>query len=100
MILIIFNQTVNINIFFVFIKTKNVAFPAVIHALYNFCGLLFTSHIGLGAGSVIDVPTGIMMAIISVCIGIFVLYSVWKYPDSERIELYRRLGVKIENRSK
>ena len=79
---------------FVLMKTKNVVFPAIIHAVYNFCGLLFTSHIGLGTGSIIDLPTGIMMAIISVCIGVFVLYSVWKYPDSEREELYKRLGVK------
>ena len=78
---------------FVLMKTKNVVFPAIIHAVYNFCGLLFTSHIGLGTGSIIDLPTGIMMALISVCIGVFVLYSVWKYPESEREELYKRLGV-------
>ncbi len=79
---------------FVFIKTKNVVFPAIIHAVYNFCGLLFTSHIGLGLGSVIDLPTGIMMAVISVCIGGFVLLCVLKYPNSEREELYKRLGIK------
>jgi membrane protease YdiL (CAAX protease family) len=79
---------------FVLIKTKNIIFPAITHAVYNFCGLLYTSHIGLGAGSIIDLPTGIMMAIISVCIGVFVLVCVYKYSDEERLLLYDRLGVK------
>lgn len=78
---------------FVLIKTKNVLFPALIHGLYNFCGTLFTSEMGLGTGSLIDLPTGIMMAVISVLVGTFVLYKVWKYPDSEREELYNRLNV-------
>ena len=78
---------------FVMIKTKNILFPALIHAIYNFCGLLFTKEIGLGLGSVLDLPTGIMMAVISVVVGAFVLYKVWKYPENERIELYSRLGV-------
>lgn len=78
---------------FVMIKTKNVLFPALIHAVYNFCGLLFTKEVGLGLGSILDLPTGIMMAVISVVVGAFVLYKVWKYPEKERIELYNRLGV-------
>lgn len=78
---------------FVFIKTKNVLFPAIIHAIYNFCGLLFTKEVGLGLGSVLDLPTGIMMAIVSVMVGVFVLYKVWCYSDDERAELYNRLGI-------
>ncbi len=78
---------------FLMIKTKNVLFPALIHAVYNFCGLLFTKEVGLGLGSIIDVPTGIMMAVVSVIVGVFVLYKVWKYPENERIELYNRLSV-------
>ena len=78
---------------FVMIKTKIVLFPALIHAVYNFCGLLFTKEVGLGLGSILDLPTGIMMAVISVVVGAFVLYKVWKYPENERIELYNRLGV-------
>ena len=81
---------------FLLIKTKNIAFPAMIHAIYNFCGLLFTTKVGLGAGSVIDVPTGIMMAVVSVLVGVFVLYSVWKTSEAEIQELYRRLGVKTK----
>lgn len=81
---------------FVLIKTKNILFPAMIHAVYNFCGLLFTSEVGLGSGSVIDVPTGIMMAVVSVLVGAFVLYSVWKTSETEIQELYRRLGVKTK----
>ncbi len=78
---------------FVWIKTKNILFPALIHAVYNFCGLLYTAEMGLGLGSVIDLPTGIMMAVISVIGGVLVLYSVWKYPEEERAELYERLTV-------
>lgn len=79
---------------FVFIKTKNILFSAVIHALYNFCGTLFTSELGLGLGSIIDAPTAIMMTVISVIIGSYVLYSVWKTSEIERNTLYKRLGVK------
>jgi membrane protease YdiL (CAAX protease family) len=83
---------------FVWIKTKNIVFPAVIHAIYNFCGLLFTANVGLGTGSVIDMPSGIMMAVISVCIGVLVLYKVWKYPEDEQRELYQRLNVQNEKK--
>ena len=78
---------------FVFIKTKNILFPALIHAVYNFCGLLFTEYPGLGTGSIIDTPTAIMMAIISILVGVYVLYSVRKYPETERTELYNRLNL-------
>ena len=83
---------------FVWIKTKNILFPALIHAVYNFCGLLYTKDAGLGLGSVIDLPTGVMMAIIAVICGAFVLISVWKYPKSEREELYARLGVQTSEK--
>ena len=74
------------------IKTKNVLFCAITHAVYNFCGLLFTSTAGLGNGSVIDLPTGIMMAVVGVIVGAFVLCQVFTYPEEERLELYKRLG--------
>lgn len=79
---------------FVMLKTKNVLFPALIHGVYNFCGQLFARSPGLGNGSFPDVPSGIMMAVIGLIIGVFVLYKVLKYPENERIELYSRLGVK------
>ena len=79
---------------FVWMKTKNILFPSLIHAVYNFCGLLYTKEVGLGLGSVIDLPTGVMMAVIAVICGVFVLISVWKYDSDERKELYTRLGVK------
>ncbi len=77
---------------FALIKTKNVLIPAFIHALYNFCGLLFTSTVGLGTGSVLDFPTAMTMLAVCVPVGLFVVYKVWKYPETERIELYSRLG--------
>jgi membrane protease YdiL (CAAX protease family) len=78
---------------FAFMKTKNVLFPACIHALYNFCGLILETpqKLGLGTGIVFDTGTVIMMAIISVIIGVFVLYSLTKYPENERKTLYNRL---------
>lgn len=79
---------------FAFIKTQNVLFAAFIHALYNFCGLLFTTDLGLGNGSVLDVPTVVTMAIVCVLTGIFVLYKVITYTDDEREELYAKLNVK------
>lgn len=76
---------------FVLIKTKNVLCCAFVHALYNWCGLLMDQ---LGSGVVFDVGTCVLMAIIAVICGIFVLYSVYKYPEEERKDLYARLGIK------
>lgn len=81
---------------FCLIKTKNILCCALVHGLYNFCGLLFDAQQGLGNGVVFDVGTVITMATVSVAIGIFVLYHVWKYSDAERKELYFRLGIKEE----
>lgn len=77
---------------FALMKTKNLVFPAITHAVYDFCGLLLSTDLGLGNGVYFDLPTGIMMAVVGVAVGIFVLYSVWKYPEEERAELYGRLG--------
>jgi hypothetical protein len=67
-----------------------------VHAVYNFCGLLFgtESNLGLGAGVVLDLGTAITMLIVSVLVGAFVLYKVFTYTEEERIELYQRLSVK------
>lgn len=78
---------------FCLLKTKNILFPALIHGIYNFSGMLFDVN-GLGGGVVFDLGTVVTMAIVSVSIGIFVLYKVWKYSDEERGELYERLGVR------
>lgn len=76
---------------FVLIKTKNVLCCAFTHALYNWCGLLMDQ---LGNGAVFDVGTCVLMAVIAVCGVLFVLYSLYKYSDEERKELYKRLGIK------
>lgn len=77
---------------FALIKTKNLLIPAFVHALYNFCGLLLSEQ-GLGTGVVFDLGTVFIMAFISVAIGAFVLYSLYKYPENERKSLYQRLGI-------
>ncbi len=76
---------------FCLIKTKNIFCCALIHGVYNFCGLLFDKQ-GLGAGVVFDLGTAITMLIVSVGVGIFVLYKVFKFTETERIRLYARLG--------
>ena len=81
---------------FVLIKTKNLLCCGLVHAIYNFCGLLFErpERMGLGSGVVFDLGTVLTMLIVSVCIGLFVLVSVYKYSDEERGVLYQKLGVK------
>ncbi|MBQ8658338.1 MAG: CPBP family intramembrane metalloprotease [Clostridia bacterium] len=85
---------------FALLKTKNILIPAATHALYNFCGLLFTAELGLGSGSVIDLPTALVMLIVSLIISVFVLYKTFTYPEEEREVLYSRLGIEspIENK--
>ncbi len=78
---------------FCFVKTKNVLCCAVVHALYNFCGLLFDTS-GLGNGVVFDLGTVIMMAVVGVLVGGFVLYKLWTYSNEERTALYEKLNVK------
>ena len=79
---------------FAMMKTKNVCCAAFVHALYNFGGLLFetSERFGLGHGVVFDTGTVITMLVVSLVLGAFILYSVWKYPEEERAELYQKLG--------
>jgi membrane protease YdiL (CAAX protease family) len=81
---------------FCLIMTKNILCCALVHGVYNFCGLLFDHVQGLGNGVVFDLGTVITMAVISVVVGIFVLYKVYHYPDEDRKDLYARLGIAKE----
>lgn len=87
---------------FALIKTKNIFCSGIIHAIYNFCGLVLAETgngmIGLGSGIVFDVGTTVTMAIISVVVGVFVLYKVFKCPNEEIKELYAKLGVKFKEK--
>lgn len=78
---------------FCLIKTKNLLCCACVHGVYNFCGLLFDHVQGLGSGVVFDLGTVITMLIVSVIVGLFVLYKVYKYSEEERKDLYIRLGL-------
>ena len=75
---------------FCLIKTQNILCCAAIHGIYNFCGLLFDE---MGTGAVFDVGTAVTMLIVSVLVGIFVLWKVWTYSEEERTSLYQKLGV-------
>ncbi len=83
---------------FILLKTKNLLFCGLIHALYNFCGLLFdtSNRMGLGNGVVFDIGTVITMFVVSVAAGIFVLYHVKKYSGEEQRELYQRMGISMD----
>lgn len=80
---------------FALMKTKNVFCSALVHAVYNFCGLLFDtpSRMGLGSGVVFDGGTVLTMCIVCITVGAFILYSVYKYSEEERSELYQKLGL-------
>ena len=84
---------------FCLIKTKNILCCAAVHATYNFCGLLMgeAGALGLGTGVIFDIGTVITMLIVSVIVGLFVLWKVFTYPEKERIELYQKLAVKQDN---
>ncbi len=79
------------------LKSKNVLISALVHAVYNFCGLLFTAELGLGYGSVIDLPTALTMLVVCLLVGSFVVYQVLTYPETERVELYARFGLSNPN---
>ena len=91
---------------FCLIKTHNVLCAALVHGVYNFCGLLFSAFdsttclIGLGSGVVFDTGTIITMLIISVLIGIFILYKLFTYTEEERCGLYQKLGIDANNSAK
>jgi len=82
---------------FALIKTKNIFCCGAIHAIYNFCGLILSEQ-GLGSGIVFDAGTTITMAIISLFVGVFVLYKVYECPHEEIKELYTKLGVKLKEK--
>ena len=78
---------------FCLIKTKNIFCCAFVHGVYNFCGLLFDKWQGLGNGVVFDTGTIITMLVVSLVVGIFILYKVYTYSEEEQKDLYARLGV-------
>lgn len=85
---------------FALMKTKNIFCCAFVHALYNFGGLLFETadRFGLGDGVVFDTGTAITMLVVSVILGAFVLYSVWKYTSEEQRVLYNKLGISMKQK--
>ena len=87
---------------FTLMKSKNILCCAFVHALYNFGGLLFekAANFGLGNGVVFDTGTVITMLVVSLVLGAFVLYSVWKYSFEEQKTLYEKLGVSMKEKSK
>ncbi len=87
---------------FCLIKSKNVLCCAIVHGLYNFCGMLFGAFnangcvIGLGNGVVFDTGTVITMLTVSILVGLFIIYKVITYSEQERVHLYEKLGINRE----
>lgn len=78
---------------FALMKSKSI-FPCILlHGVYDFCGLLLDT---LGNGVRFDWQTCVTMAAIGVAVGVFVLCSVFTYPESEREELYRKFGLGVK----
>lgn len=75
------------------IKTQNVLCAGAVHGLYNFCGLVLSEQ-GLGSGVVFDFGTGVIMAIVSVIVGIFVIKSIVQCTEKERAELYEKMDIR------
>lgn len=91
---------------FCLIKTHNIFVCAIVHAVYNFCGMLLekfnpqTGVIGLGSGVAFDLGTVVSMLVVGLTIGIFVVVMVLIYPEKERVALYQKLSVKEKTKSK
>lgn len=60
-----------------YVKTKNILIPAIVHSIYNFCGMLFSLE-GLGSGVVFDTGTVVVMAIVDVLVAIYIIYDFIK----------------------
>ena len=80
---------------FVLIKTKNVLCSALVHGVYNFCGTLLSESY-FGTGVVFDFGSALLFAIVSVLVGVYVLRSVFSYPEQERQVLYKKFRIKTE----
>ncbi len=81
---------------FVLIKTKNLLCCGLVHGVYNFCGLLMGKEIDLGLGTGIvlfEWGNVLIMGIVAVLMVAFVFYTLYKYSDEEREDLYKRLAV-------
>ena len=81
---------------FCLIKTRNILCCAMVHGVYNFCGLLLgtENNLGLGTGVVFDIGTVMTMVVASIAMGLLILWSVFRHPENERELLYENLGVK------
>ncbi|MBE5749869.1 MAG: CPBP family intramembrane metalloprotease [Clostridiales bacterium] len=74
---------------FAFVKTNNIVSSIVVHALYNFCGLLFNAKIGLGLGVSFDLPTVIITAVLAVLVFVFVVLSLFFQSKKEVDSFYK-----------
>ena len=83
---------------FALIKTENVLIPAILHAIYNFCGLICTKQ-GLGLGFSFDWGTCITMGAVVLMIGSLIVYFLFKHSENARKSLYNKLNIR-QNDSK
>ncbi len=78
---------------FLVVKTRSVLPAILTHALFNFCGLLLPT---LGYGTWATWQNILIMLLPALFVGLFVLYSLIKLTEFERVGLYSKFGF-IEN---
>lgn len=74
----------------VFLKTKNIIIPVVLHAGFNFCGTLIPT---LGEGEIWNTPTIIITVIIAVAVFLYMLGVFLKYDIKETDCFYKDLQI-------
>ena len=70
----------------ILLKTKNIWLCAVLHAIYDFCGMLIPQ---LGTGQLWDTPTVIITLILSILTAIYILILMLKLKPENVKEIYK-----------
>ena len=72
----------------VFLKTKNIFIPIILHAGFNFCGTMIPT---LGEGKIWNMPTIVITVIIAVAVFLYMLALFLKYDVGETNSFYKDL---------
>ena len=64
----------------VYIRSTNIWYAVILHSVYNFAGSVVNE---CGSGEIWTVPQIIFTAIVSVCVGIYVIYQFFKIDDRD-----------------
>jgi hypothetical protein len=73
------------------LKTHNIWLCVILHAIYDFCGLLMPT---LGKGTWWDLPTIIITVILSIAVFIYILYMIFKIKTEDLKFIYDKTDIK------